>query len=122
MEAIGVSPAAAAQILARRAVLPFKSLGELQGLGIAAPGLSVGGNLMWTLRATARLRRPDGSPSDVVRTSGATVRLLDRKQYFQMPLHVLRYYDDAWSELAVAPPGPSARPAAPGGIVTGAVQ
>jgi general secretion pathway protein K len=122
MEAIGVSPAAAAQIVKYRYVRPFRNLGEMQSLGIAAPGMTVGGNLMWTLRATARLRRSDGSPSDVIRTSAATVRLLDRKQYAQMPMHVLRYYDDAWSELSVAPPGPSAPPAVPGGIVTGAVQ
>jgi general secretion pathway protein K len=115
MEAIGVSPAAVAQILALRTVRPFRNLGEVQGAGIAAPGLTVGGNLMWTLRATARLRLPNGAPSDVVRTSAATLKLLDRKQYAQMPLHVLRYYDDAWSELAVAPPGPSAPGAVPGG-------
>ena len=119
MEAFGVSPADAAQILARRYVRPFRDLGELQSLGISAPGLTIGGNLTWTLRATARLRRPDGSPSNVVRTSAATVKLLDRKQYGQMPLHVLRYYDDAWSELAVAPPGPSAPPAVPGAPVPG---
>jgi general secretion pathway protein K len=116
MEAIGVDPAAAAQIVAHRISRPFRNMGEVAGSGIAAPGLTVGGNLIWTLRATARLRRPDGSPSDVLRTSAATVKLLDRKQYFQLPLHVLRYYDDAWSELAVAPPGPRipGAPAAPG--------
>ncbi len=107
MEAMGVSPAAVAQIMQRRSVRPFHNMGEgRQALGISAPGMGVGGNLIWTLRATARLRRPDGSPSDVVRTSAATVKLLDRKRFYQMPLHVLRYYDDAWSELAVAPPGP----------------
>jgi general secretion pathway protein K len=106
MEAIGVAPGAVAQILARRTVRPFHDMGEVQSADIAAPGLSTGGNLMWTLRATARLRRPDGSPSDVIRTSAATVKLLDLRQHFLIPLHVLRYYDDAWSELAVAPPGP----------------
>jgi general secretion pathway protein K len=117
MEAIGVPQPAIAQILALRYVRPFRNMGEVQSAGISAPGLTVGGNLMWTLRATARLRRPDGSPSDVIRTSAATVKLLDPKVYFQMPLHVVRYYDDAWSELAVAPPGPSARAAVAGGVV-----
>jgi general secretion pathway protein K len=107
MEAAGVPPASIALILQSRYVRPFRNLGEASELGISAPGLAVGGNLIWTLRATARLRRPDGSPSDVTRTSAATVKLLDRKQFPQMPLHVLRYYDDAWSELAVAPPGGS---------------
>jgi general secretion pathway protein K len=105
MEAIGVPPDSIAQILKYRYIRPFRGLGEAGGLGISAPGMTVGGNLMWTLRATARLRRPDGSPSDVIRTSSATIKLLDPKRNFQMPLHVLRYYDDAWSELAVAPPG-----------------
>jgi general secretion pathway protein K len=121
MEATGVAPAIITRILERRYVKPFHDLGEVQSLGLGSAGLTVGGNLMWTLRATARLRRPDGSPSDVIRTSAATVKLLDPKQYFQMPLHVLRYYDDAWSELAVAPPGPGTGPsapaAAPGSIV-----
>ncbi len=112
MEAVGVPPSSVGQIMQRRYVRPFHDMGEVGNSGISAPGLTVGGNLMWTLRATARLRRPDGRPSDVIRTSAATVKLLDRRQYFQMPLHVIRYYDDAWSELAVAPPGPPA-PAAP---------
>jgi general secretion pathway protein K len=105
MEAVGVPAASIAQILQHRGVRPFHDMGEVGNMGISAPGLTVGGNLMWTLRATARLRRPDGTPSDVIRTSAATVKLLDRKQFFQMPLHVVRYYDDAWSELSVAPPG-----------------
>jgi hypothetical protein len=40
----------------------------------------------------------------VVRTAGALVKLLNREQYFQMPLHVLRYYDDDWSQFAISPP------------------
>jgi general secretion pathway protein K len=105
MEAVGVPPASVALIMQHRYVRPFRNMGEVGALGISAPLLGVGGNLIWTLRATARLRRPDGSPSEVVRTSAATVKLLDRKRFYQMPLHLLRYYDDAWSELAVAPPG-----------------
>ena len=117
MEAVGVPPSSIAQIVARRAVKPFLDMGEAQNMGVSAPGLGAGGNLMWTLRATARLRRADGSPSDVIRTSSATVKLLDPKQFFQMPLHVLRYYDDAWSELAIAPPGPGKPAVVPGGLV-----
>jgi general secretion pathway protein K len=121
MQAIGVPPASIAQILQRRAVRPFHDMGEVGNLGISAPGMAVGGNVIWTLRATARLRHPDGSPSDVLRTSAATVKLLDRRQFFQMPLHVIRYYDDAWSELAVAPPGPAAQQPAVSASITGAV-
>lgn len=114
MEAIGVAPNVITQILQLRYITPFHDMGQVQSLGIATPGLTAGGNLIWTLRATARLRHPDGSPSDVLRTASATVKLLDPRRYPQMPLHVLRYYDDAWSELAVAPPAlPPPPPAAP---------
>ena len=69
-----------------------------------APRLGTGGNYIWTLRATARLRRPDGSPSDVVRTAAAVVKLVDRAGIHMDPVHILRWYDDAWSESAIAPP------------------
>lgn len=106
LESLGVPPDAVAKILERRSLRPFQSLGELNQLGVSSPRLWVGGNYIWTLRATARLHTSTGAPSDVVRTSAATVKLLDRRLYFQMPVHVLRYYDDAWSQLAIAPPGP----------------
>ena len=32
------------------------------------------------MKRFARLRRPDGSPSEFVRTASATVKLLDRRQ------------------------------------------
>jgi general secretion pathway protein K len=108
LESLGVSADGVAQIVQRRAVQPFRNLGEVSQLGITAPRLFVGGNYIWTLRATARLNTSTGTSSDVVRTSSATVKLLDRRLYFQMPVHVLRYYDDAWSQLALAPSGPGA--------------
>ena len=107
MEAMGVAPPDAERIVQLRKVRPFMNLGELRSAGISAGQLTVGGNVIWTLRATSRLRRPDGSPSEVVRSASALVKLLNRDQYFQMPLHVLRYYDDAWSEFAIAPPAVS---------------
>jgi general secretion pathway protein K len=109
MEAMGVAPVDAERIVEMRKLRPFRSLGELRGAGIRAGQLGVGGNVIWTLRATARLRRPDGSPSEVVRSASALVKMLNKDQYFQMPLHVLRYYDDAWSEFAIAPPGRGTR-------------
>ena len=101
MEAVGVPPAAIGDIVKRRMIRPFKNLGEV---GASAPRLGIGGNYIWTLRASARLRRPDGVPSEVVRTSAAVVKLMDRRQYFLNPVHVLRYYPDAWSQSAVVPP------------------
>jgi general secretion pathway protein K len=104
MEAVGLAPETVAQILQLRGVRPIRGMAEIPGPPL--PRLGIGGNLIWTLRATARLRRPDGTPSDTVRTSSATIKILDRKQNFQMPVDVLRYYDDAWSQFAVAPPAP----------------
>jgi general secretion pathway protein K len=105
MEAMDVPPDQAERAVQMRRVRPFLNLGELRAAGLDAPRLGIGGatNTIWSIRATARLRRPDGSPSEVVRSSSAVVKLLDRQQYFQMPVHVLRYYEDAWSQFAIAP-------------------
>lgn len=104
MEAVGVPPEGVAAIVARRQARPFRDLGEAQRLGFPLPRMRTGGIAIWTLRATARLRRPDGSPSEVVRTASAVIKLLDPKTYYSNPLHVLRWYDDAWSQSAIAPP------------------
>ena len=106
MAAIGVPPGVITAIVTRRAAQPFKDLGEVLAMGAPAGRIRIGGNYIWTLRASARLKRPDGSPSEVVRTASATVKLVDRKR-FNIPVQVLRWYDDAWSESAVAPPGPA---------------
>lgn len=102
MIASGVPPEGVSAIVARRKAQPFMNMGEVGALGIPTPRLRVGGNVMWTLRASARLRRPDGTPSEVVRTASATVKMLDPKR-FTIPLHILRWYDDAWSESAITP-------------------
>lgn len=118
LEALGVPRSAIPQLLAMRLAKPVKSLGELSSLGISAPRLGVGGNSIWTLRATARLKRPDGLPSDVVRTSAAVVKIISApaNQMPLIPVHVLRYYDDAWSQAAIAPPGPPPQIPSNGGV------
>ncbi len=103
MAAVGAPPDGVAGIVARRKVQPFKNLNEVGAMGVPTGRMRIGGNLIWTLRASSRLKRPDGLPSDVVRTASATVKLLDPK-LFAIPVHVLRWYDDAWSENAIAPP------------------
>jgi hypothetical protein len=103
MEAVGVPVETVAQIVQLRTAKPIRNIAEVGG---SLPRLGIGGNLIWTLRATARLRRPDGTPSDMVRTSAATIKILDRRANYQMPVDVLRYYDDAWSQFATAPPAP----------------
>jgi len=102
MASIGVPPGGIAAIVARRKVAPFRNMNEVNAMGIPAPRMRVGGNLIWTLRASSRLKRPDGTPSETVRTASATVKLLDPRG-FAIPVHILRWYDDAWSESAVAP-------------------
>lgn len=108
MTAMGIPPEAVAAIVARRTAVSFKELGEVSALGAPAGRLGIGGNFIWTLRASARLKRPDGTPSEVVRTASATVKLVDRRR-FNIPVHVLRWYDDAWSESAITPPAPIAK-------------
>jgi general secretion pathway protein K len=105
MTAIGVPPEGVASIVTRRKVAPFKNMGEVSAMGVPTARMSVGGNLIWTLRASARLKRPDGTPSEVVRTASATVKLLDPRGY-TIPVHILRWYDDAWSESAIIPKQP----------------
>lgn len=103
MQAVGVSSEGVAAIVARRNLKPLR-IGDMADLGFPTPRLSVGGNVMWTLRATARLRGPDGRPTEYVRSAAATVKLLDPRRYSLAPVHILRWYDDAWSEAAITPP------------------
>ncbi|MEP7353487.1 MAG: hypothetical protein ABI824_09685, partial [Acidobacteriota bacterium] len=63
MESIGIPMGAVQAILARRAAQPFRNQQELAAFGVPLERLRIGGNTIWTLRATARLRRPDGTPS-----------------------------------------------------------
>jgi general secretion pathway protein K len=100
----GVPPGSVAEIVRRRKTAPFKNMSDVPGLGAAGGRFRVGGNLIWTLRASARLSRSNGTPSETLRTASATVKLLDPKN-FNIPVHVLRWYDDAWSESAISPPG-----------------
>ena len=104
LEAMGLSRSEVGTVLALRVAHPFRNMTEVTKLGTSGQRLGLGGNLIWTLRATARLRRPDGMPSETVRSAAAVVKLVPRDRYFQAPVHILRYYDDAWSEFAVTPP------------------
>jgi general secretion pathway protein K len=105
LEAIGLSAGQVDALMRQRAARPLLP-GELEAMGIANPRVAIRpGQFMWTLRATARLRRPDGSPSDVVRSASALVKRWEARdsRYAAAPVHVLRFYEDAWSEFAVRP-------------------
>lgn len=97
--AIGIPPDAAAAIVARRLVQPFKDAEEVAGFapggGEAFARLRVGGKSIFTFRSTARIRLPNGQLSDLRRIVAATVsfgRPDDRTR-----VDVLRWYDNAWT-------------------------
>jgi general secretion pathway protein K len=118
LEALGASPAAATQMVQQRARQPFTDLGQVAALGIPVGRLSLRGeHLIWNIRATARLKRPNGAPSDVVRSASAIVKLVmppRTRRLDPIKLRVLRFYEDAWSEFA---PIPVSAPAAPTGVL-----
>jgi len=110
LEMLGAPPAAIAQLMQRRAQAPFRNLAEVAALGVPVDRLEVNGeHLIWNIRATARLRRPDGSPSEVVRSASAVAKLVPpprNRLRDPVQLRVLRFYEDAWSEFAAATPAP----------------
>ena len=92
------------------------NFGLSQETGPLPPRIAVyNGFTIYTLRASARLRRPDGTYSEVVRTAAATIKLFDPTKA-PRPMEILRWYDDAWSQAAIPPyPGMAIR----GGNVPG---
>lgn len=100
---LGVNGGAIQQLLQMRAAHPFESTDKLGSLlaGSRANGkLTVGGGSITTLRATARLRYPDGKLSDMKRTVSAMVKILSNQ--WDPPYHILRWYDSATSAGDVA--------------------
>jgi general secretion pathway protein K len=101
LQAIGLAPVDAATIVQSRSqhpVVDYAELGQIaQSLGPAGSRLRIGGQTIFTLRATARMRQPDGKLSDLRRTVGAVVKFnlpgnLDKKP---IGFEVLRWYDRA---------------------------
>ncbi|MEQ1885764.1 MAG: hypothetical protein ABL967_11935 [Bryobacteraceae bacterium] len=138
LTAMGLAPGAVDAITKRRQVQPFATVAELSAVAPGVPRVSLlPGNTMWTVRATARLRRPDGSASDAVRIASATVKVASTalrpggvirapQQQNQAPVQVIRWYDDAWSQdvplLMVAPIPSAAGTPAPATGGNGSVQ
>lgn len=94
LQAIGLSPEDAHALVERRALRPiadYKELGEIQQtLGNSGQRLALGGRNMYTLRATARLKRPDGKLSDLRRTVSALVTFKSSKG---SGYEVVRWFD-----------------------------
>lgn len=99
MIAAGFNPEDAAEILRIRAthpILDYRELVPIQAsLGLSGQRLRIGGNTMFTLRATARLREPGGRLSDMRRTVGALVKFFYPGNKAGRPpgFDVVRWYD-----------------------------
>ena len=99
LAAIGLTPDVVSALVARRRIEPFTggTLADfLRAYGVASPRLRLEGNSIVTMRATARLRLPDGRLSDLRRTVAAQVKYMPPGPY-DAPIHILRWYDAAWS-------------------------
>ncbi len=100
MRAVGIGPDVAATIVAMRTAAPIRTLDQLSALQSSGPGVGRLGfptNSIMTLRATARLRLPNGQLSEVQRSVSAMVKFMPR-QFGMGPnpvFHVLRWYDNA---------------------------
>jgi len=98
LAAVGLAPEAVQALVARRRAAPFNDVqlrAFLASIGVPAARLRIGGNSIFTLRATAQLRLADGSLSDLRRTVAAQVKFMSAQ--FNEPIHYLRWYDHAWS-------------------------
>ncbi len=99
LAAVGLPPELVDIIVAARSRAPFRTRQELAAVtGPNTPGagrLGVGGMSIFTIRATARVRMPDGGLSDTRRSAAVVLKFLDQRKYLD-PYHVLRWYDDVW--------------------------
>lgn len=80
-------------VMARRAVAPFLNDGELQAVA-GDPHLRVGGNSIFTLRATARPKTSAGTLSDLRRSVAAMVKFMPPG--YDSTVHILRWYNEAY--------------------------
>jgi general secretion pathway protein K len=99
LAAVGLTPDGIQLLLEhrRREPLTPETLGQLMpALGPAAGSLRLEGGSVLTIRATARVRLPNGQLSDMRRTVAALVKYLPYGSYDPL-LHVLRWYDTTWS-------------------------
>ncbi len=98
LAAVGLTPYAINALMERRryGALTAAQLGDfVKATGAPAGRLRVGGNSMMLLRATARLRLANGQQGDLKRTVAAQVKVMPYG--YEPPVHVLRWYDTAWS-------------------------
>lgn len=99
LQAVGLSPDDARAIVQRRTVNPFVDYTQvaevMRALGPAGGRLMFGGRSIYTLRATARLKNPNGTLSDLRRTIGAQVQFNfpGNSQNRPSGYQILRWFD-----------------------------
>ncbi len=95
LAAIGIPPEGVAALVAQRRVQPFTKAEDLTPFAqIAGPSfirLRIGGNTIFTLRSTARVRLANGQMSDLSRSVAAQVKF--RPPSHDASYHILRWYD-----------------------------
>jgi general secretion pathway protein K len=102
MQAIGINRAAIAAIVAMRNTAPIHGLDQIASLESGGGGfgrLGLVTNSIMTLRATARLKLPNGQLSEVRRSVAAMVKFIP-PQFGYGPnetFQILRWYDNAVS-------------------------
>ena len=98
LAAIGFPPAVAASIEQRRRATPFRNEGEIAQLApIVGPAFSrvtfgPGMASIYSLRATAQLRNPNGGLSDLTRSVAAMLKF--HKPGVTPAVEILRWYDN----------------------------
>lgn len=108
---LGLNPDAIRALVARRRSVPFSQAGDAAVFAEGAPGfgrLAVGGLTMWTIRATAQYRLPNGRLSDLKKTVSALVKLMPTG--YDPQYQFMRWYDDSPEFVEAAPAPPPARP------------
>jgi general secretion pathway protein K len=98
MQAVGISPDIATAIANLRRATPLRDtapLAPFSGGGPAIGRLGLAPNPMVTLRATARVRLPNGQLSDLRQSVSAMVKFLGPE--WNPPFHIMRWYDNAAS-------------------------
>ncbi len=104
--AAGMDPMAAQRLVAYRSGQPVVGDAQMAEISmIAGPAAAKlrrgGGNSIYTLRATARIRDAAGRLSDLRKTVAATVKFLPEGN--KPPYHILRWDDTAVSEVSQWP-------------------
>ncbi len=100
LTAVGVPSGVVQQILQQRKVKPYtqETLAALvSSAGLGGVPLRVEGISIITIRATARLRAPNGTLSDLRRTVASQVKYMLNVKNADTPIHYLRWYETAWS-------------------------